>query len=659
MDSINIKENDNSEKEIEVKKNSIIQEEGTDTKFSSTPQSNTSVLNEAEECIGQSLLIFLYADFRLMSATGRISTKYENLYIGSDLVPRTSAIKQAGLPDHAANENVLGISPAQLMAILLIELRKEIKMKQDQDRNYIDDDDNDDSLLSKLGDPGGRIGIDDSLSKLLRSYNSMIGRDLKEDIPKVTTKDLRAEALKQFPVRMDSFKIKFEKMVTRKKSIKNFRQNSVPSFTNLFDSEKSEQLNTPKNERSLKKSNTTNATTDYKTRRSITGWDIFNLNHNDVNYKNEKLQAQKVVHGFFQPSVTEHVSFSERDSGRMLSESELLEEMEKAVKSRVYNRMDFLQDFFKDDTISKVLAKSKARIVWMNDWYPLKDLTYAISVDKQKKIAMVVFRGAITKADWSHAFDNKLASVENPIKDGYDSRKKYLKIHRGFYRYLFRIRKDTGSTKYDEIVNKLHHLGTKIIGEDYKVFVTGHSLGAALSTVFAFFASCDERFTRNSYLKMITFGSPYVGGRAFADAFKYQEQANKMRYVRMYNKRDSITYLPPNMKPTKTGSMYQHVGVAVKLPVVNFLNRYACVNKRMKLFGYVPEEGFFKSYYRALKNNYILNLALPWKITESHTLDEMHERVLFWKAVRDKGHDPFLNRSIDDIYDHIVFKTYV
>ena len=55
-----------------------------------------------------------------------------------------------------------------------------------------------------------------------------------------------------------------------------------------------------------------------------------------------------------------------------LSQEELLDYMEKAVESRVYGKLDFLADFFREGTVSKLMAESNARVVWMNDWYPLK-----------------------------------------------------------------------------------------------------------------------------------------------------------------------------------------------------------------------------------------------------------------------------------------------
>ena len=59
-----------------------------------TPPTYTMV-DEAQECLAQSLLMFLYADLRLLSATGRINTKFETLCIDSDRVPRTSAGKKS------------------------------------------------------------------------------------------------------------------------------------------------------------------------------------------------------------------------------------------------------------------------------------------------------------------------------------------------------------------------------------------------------------------------------------------------------------------------------------------------------------------------------------------------------------------------------------
>ena len=51
----------------------------TNTKIT-PPTTNNTIIEEAQECLAQALLMFLYADLRLLSATGRINTKFETLW---------------------------------------------------------------------------------------------------------------------------------------------------------------------------------------------------------------------------------------------------------------------------------------------------------------------------------------------------------------------------------------------------------------------------------------------------------------------------------------------------------------------------------------------------------------------------------------------------
>ena len=94
-------------------------------------------------------------------------------------------------------------------------------------------------------------------------------------------------------------------------------------------------------------------------------------------------------------AVPESSTFS--DPGRDMSENELLDFMTKCIESRNVDSLDFMTDFFRDDTISQTMVKSNAQVVWLQDWYPIKDCIYAISVDKKKKRVLVVFRGATTR----------------------------------------------------------------------------------------------------------------------------------------------------------------------------------------------------------------------------------------------------------------------
>jgi predicted lipase len=175
-----------------------------------------------------------------------------------------------------------------------------------------------------------------------------------------------------------------------------------------------------------------------------------------------------------------------------------------------------------------------------------QDLTYAICIDEEKNRVLVVFRGAITKQDWTKALGFSQKKARNPIQEDFEDKPENVDMHYGFYKYLFRVRKDTGTTKYEEICNVAHKYGMERLGEGYELAVTGHSLGAALTTVYGFWASTDSRFTKNGPVKLFSFGSPMVGGQLFADSFRHQERTGKLMYVRFYNHNDAVAYMPFN-----------------------------------------------------------------------------------------------------------------
>lgn len=346
---------------------------------------------------------------------------------------------------------------------------------------------------------------------------------------------------------------------------------------------------------------------------------------------------------------------------KALSNDELLHFMEAAVKSRVMGKLDFMTSFFQDGSVSQLLVKSKAKVVWLNDWYPIKDLIYAISVDEEKRRVLVVFRGAITRADWNHIFDFDQASVQNPVKDDFEGKPSRIKIHSGFYRYLFRRRKDTGTTKYDEIANVLHGYGSQIIGEDYSLYVTGHSLGGALSTLFGFYASTDERFTKNGPVRLFTFGSPYVGGYSFCKSFKYQEQSGKLQHARFHNVRDIVVHLPFNLTLSKRGSKYRHVGIGIKLPRRRH-RLLACCTRHPKIH-YSSNDGYFASSWRAIRDNFVFNSPLPWRIRLVHGLNEHQKRMIRGNEVPERGADGtgrknlrLLSKSLDELYETLVLE---
>jgi hypothetical protein len=98
-------------------------------------------------------------------------------------------------------------------------------------------------------------------------------------------------------------------------------------------------------------------------------------------------------------------------------------------------------------------------------------------------------------------------------------------VHRGFQHAL--------DVVWDEIKSELEKLG------DVPLFMTGHSLGAALATLAA---------ARHTPRAVYTFGSPLVGNHAFTQTLK------DLPIHRVVDDLDGVTFVPP----PQLG--YEHVG---------------------------------------------------------------------------------------------------
>ena len=253
----------------------------------------------------------------------------------------------------------------------------------------------------------------------------------------------------------------------------------------------------------------------------------------------------------------------------------------------------------------------------------------------------------------------KLRKAKNPIEEDFEGKPDHIKYHSGFYRYLFRKREDSGTTKYDEVAYLAHKYGTERIGTEYQLVVCGHSLGAGLSTVFSLHASCEDRFTRNGPLKVFTFGSPYVGSHEFADCWRHQERTNKLQCARFFNSNDLFTYVPTNTIPTKRGSQYRHVGIGVRIkaPPIFFKR---CRKYRPYLF-YVGDEGACLAYWRnGIRNNVLFNTTWPWRMKQMHTLAEMQYRMMEASEREDSEESlKYLNMSISALYQLLSDENFV
>jgi len=107
--------------------------------------------------------------------------------------------------------------------------------------------------------------------------------------------------------------------------------------------------------------------------------------------------------------------------------------------------------------------------------------------------------------------------------------------------------------KFDEILEDVKPLLEA--NPDYKLYVTGHSLGGALATIVSFFLACDDSIPKP--VTCLSFAAPRVGDYAFREATQVLERAKRLRVLRIINAKDSIPMCPM--------MNFKHAGFQIRL----------------------------------------------------------------------------------------------
>jgi predicted lipase len=221
--------------------------------------------------------------------------------------------------------------------------------------------------------------------------------------------------------------------------------------------------------------------------------------------------------------------------------------------------------YFKEGSIMHNLIESGIEVVWFSD-LTQNDVVYGICCQREEKKVTVVFRGTVNSHNWSMNLKFDTNEYRNPIKVNYPGRADELSLHSGFALYLMRKRKDTGQSKLQEIFDKIDAIGREMDPDgNYKLCITGHSLGGALATLFGFYVAAKPRFSHIDTVYIWTYAAPRVGTDAFFHAYQYLERIGRIRHARFSNSHDIVPLIPFCNFEKDDLQFYQHVGMRVQL----------------------------------------------------------------------------------------------
>jgi len=311
-----------------------------------------------------------------------------------------------------------------------------------------------------------------------------------------------------------------------------------------------------------------------------------------------------------------------------------------------------------------------------------EEIVHGVVVNPTKKRITIIFRGSVTNKDFlqdakcaQKCIDNPVLSVvvndSNP-KPSEEIMPSTIRIHTGFYEYLFHEKKDSDNnttTRLHDILEDAKNLLRENPG--YSLYMTGHSLGGALSTLCGFFAACDNEIislAANHRVVVYSVASPYCGNWKFRHAFQELEYQRRLQHLRIANLEDMVTLMPfavpkatflsPVMSMVAgAGNLYKHVGIKVQLKknagkdgqpdVVEHSLHYPRENQND-----CADEIFAKEVQDAMEQGRSLVRALYYlcksdfsTVEKYHSCDEYEDRF-------DKGCQSTLStKTLDDLYN--------
>ena len=271
-----------------------------------------------------------------------------------------------------------------------------------------------------------------------------------------------------------------------------------------------------------------------------------------------------------------------------------------------------------------------SEVVYFNDQHDKgyreqTQMVYGISVNKIEKRVNVIFRGSRTPADWAANKQFNGIAVQNPVKflDEFandSSLPDNVCIHQGFWEYLNQPSSGDGM----DIFDRLWPILKKNPG--FSLFVTGHSLGGALASLFALRCACLEDIPKP--VRCITHAQPLVGDFRLLQSVRKLEESNNLILLRTRNCEDGVPAVPafsPGPKFT-----YTHIGMELKMYDDNR-------SKNIKLSKSEKKVKNFALNFKALIKLFVIKAGQD-KQKRAHSLGEHIRRLeKYEKEIRSLG----------------------
>lgn len=206
------------------------------------------------------------------------------------------------------------------------------------------------------------------------------------------------------------------------------------------------------------------------------------------------------------------------------------------------------------EALLKDQMEDNMKIVDFDDEFTTNDggVTYGVVVNLTRKWIAVVFRGTVglsdvnTDRNFNLDYDSFFKSQDDvSVPEGKPG------THEGFTSYLTDPKKGVqdGRACIDRIitcVNEEFKNNKDVVGKDFKLFVTGHSLGGGLANLFAF--KCAQLKAKNDEsvshlpekIRAMTFAAPVVGNGDYNKEFQALEKKGVLRHIRIANEGDVV-----------------------------------------------------------------------------------------------------------------------